>query len=192
METNNSVWSYYQPGFVDPLYVPYQRTITKDAWGNEVSINTWQKQGDPFLTDPGMVRRNWGRRFMRMFDDDPCPPGWVKNGSYCVRSDGHFKPVFYTDDAFIAKNQYWAGYTDSNFVSQPHQKRGRRVSEQTDLRSVNPLTGEYEVYFLPSTTKARVRYVSPLVDTHKQYDPNWALPTERSYANLATKDSYLA
>jgi len=187
MDTNQSVWSYYQPGYVNELFVPYLRDKVPDAWGNTVSINPWERQGCvPSLVEPALVRVNKGLTFQRMFDSDPCPNGFTKaDDSYCVREPLRGEPVFYTDKSFIAKRQFWDGYGVAN-------PGARRISEQSDMRSVNPLTGQYTVYFQPSQWSARRRYVSPLPDTSQQYDRSWYLPTERGYASLQTKDSYLA
>src|SRR5437868_4272621 len=127
METNLSVWDYYQPGFVHPEFVPYLREKVKDGWGNTVSINTWEKQGCvPSMVEPALVRVNKGLTFQKMFDSDPCPNGFTKAAdSYCVREPLKGEPVFYTDKAFVAKRQFWNGYGDIN-------PGPRRVSEQTD------------------------------------------------------------
>lgn len=200
MEYNETIWSTYQPGYVDPMYVPYMRTYIKDPWGNNVSTNTWQQQslqeptrcskpvvdnfrgrecidskGNKFfksgysgsptgIVDPALFRLNWGMSFMNMFADDPCPSGYEKApGGYCVKSSRDAEPVFYTDKAFVAKNQYFDSYADT-------RNKERRTSQQTDLRSVNPLTGQYTVYFRPNVAQ---------------------LNTTR-YGKVSTKDSYLA
>ena len=187
MESNTSVWTYYQPGYVPDEYVPYLREKVKDRNGNTVSVNTWEKNGCSGWVDEGMVRKGWGRRFMRMFDTDPCPPGLKDaGGSYCVRSDGNFEPVFYTNKAFIAKKQYWDGYAD-----QRASRTKRTVSEQTDLRSVNPLTGQYTVYYKPVKSGSSTRYVSPNVNVKQQYDVSWNKEPFNKYAGLPTKDSLL-
>jgi hypothetical protein len=187
METNQPVWERYNPGYVDEEFVPYLRDKVQDDWGNTVSINMWEKQGCvPSLVEPALIRKNWGLRFMRQFDSDPCPNGFMGAGdSYCVREPLKFEPVFYTDKSFIAKRQFWDGYALAN-------PGVRRVSEQTDLRSVNPLTGQYTVYYNPSQWSARRRYAYPVPDTSQQYDRSWYLPVERGYAKSATTDSYLA
>jgi hypothetical protein len=190
MDTNTSVWSYYQPGFIHPEYVPYLKKKVKDGWGNEVEINTWKHQGCDGLVEPALVRVNKGLTFQRMFDTDPCPNGWKKAAeSYCVREPLKHEPVFYTDKAFIAKRQFFDGYT-ANGV------RGKidslpKASSQTDLRSVNPFTGTYVVYYPGGQFSAQPRYASPRIDDKKQYDTKWSLPSERGYAQASTTDSYL-
>jgi len=187
METNTSVWHYYQPGFVHPEFFPYLREKVEDYAGNIVSINPWEKQGClGTLVDPALVRVNKGLTFMRQFDSDPCPNGFTKGpDSYCFREPLKGEPVFYTNKAFIAKKQYWDGYGIQNHGA-------RRVSEQTDMRSVNPYSGQYTVYFNPSQWSAPRKYSYPVPDTHYQYDRSWNLPSERGYANVPTTDSYLA
>ena len=84
---------------------------------------------------------------MRLFENDPCPPGWKKdtqNLGYCVAEPLRHEPVFYTEKAFIAKKQYFDGPSEQGVV--PRNGGYRRVSEQTDMRSVNPLNGHYTVY----------------------------------------------
>lgn len=187
MESNTSVWHYYQPGFVHEDFVPYLRDKIQDPSGNTVSISRWKRQGCvPGMVEPALVRINKGLTFQRMFDSDPCPNGFVKDeNSYCVREPLRGEPVFYTDKAFIAKRQYWDGYGVAN-------PGPRRVSEQTDLRSVNPLNGQYTVYYNPSQWSAPQKYANPVPNTSLQYDRSWNLPRDRGYAQSQTLDSYLA
>jgi hypothetical protein len=188
METNDSVWKYYQKGFVDELYVPYLRSIVKDPMNNNVSINTWSNQGCSELVSEDLVRKDWGLRFQRMFDTDPCPLGWVSGpDGYCFREPLKHERVFYTNKAFIAKRQYWDGYGQP----QPKAPSGSPISQETDLRSVNPYTGNYTVYYPGIDTKARVTYAKPIKSDLDQYDTSWSLPPQRSYQYLPTSDSYL-
>lgn len=188
METNNSVWKYYQEGFVDELYVPYLRKIVTDPRGNKVSINTWEKQGCPQLVDPDLVRKDWGLRFQRLFDTDPCPLGWTSGpDGYCFREPLKHERIFYGEKAFLPKIQFWDGY--ANGVSRPGPSP--TVSEPTDMRSVNPLTGQYTIYYPGVDNTANVRYGKPIVNDDIQYDNRWSLPVRRKYAALPTKDSYL-
>lgn len=194
MNVNLSVWQRYQPGFVDPEYVPYMRERTKDRWGNEVEINRWEVQGPETMVQPELVRINKGMTFQRMFEEDPCPVGWTKNpgasDAYCYQAPLRHEPVFYTDKAFIAKNQYFGGSTDSGGVLNRNQS-ARQISEQSDLRSVNPLTGDYTVYYQPVSSSAKVRYTNPSPSGVK-YDTSWNLSRQQGYATLATPDSYLS
>jgi len=184
----------YQPGYYPEAYLPYKRDLVRDKWGNTVSINTWAKQASPDIVEPALVRVNKGLTFQKMFDSDPCPNGWKKSAdSYCVREDLKHEPVFYTDKAFIPKNQYWQGYGDSHSIMGDGPPR--RSSQQTDLRTVHPLTGDYAVYYPSSQWSAPRRYTpvrkdgpGPVTD---QYDKSWGLPAERGYATLHTTDSYL-
>jgi len=187
MESNISVWNYYQPGFVHDDFVPYLKEKVEDANGSIVDINPWKKQGCvPSLVEPALVRADKGLTFQKMFDSDPCPNGFTSAGdSYCVREPLKHEPVFYTHKAFIAKHQYWNGYGNAN-------PGARRISEQTDMRSVNPLTGQYAVYYNPSQWSAPRKYSYPVPDTKYQYDRSWYLPADRGYAKSSTKDSYLA
>ena len=163
METNIPVWSYYQPGWVDPMFVPYLKYPVKDNWGNVVPTNTWEKMGYADGTvNPAVVRKNWGLGFARMFEDDPCPVGFVpaENG-YCFPRQPDNEAVFYTEKAFLPKKQYWSSYVTNA------PKRG---SDNFDFRSVNPNTGNYTVYY--------------------ESTPNERLG-ETKYGRNPTKNSYL-
>jgi hypothetical protein len=195
MLTNEGVWSYYQPGFVHSAYVPYLRVKDTDAWGNKVEINTWEEQGPKSMVQPELVRINQGLRFQKMFEEDPCPVGFTKdpnNLGYCQVAPLRHEPVFYTDKSFIAKKQYWQGPGD------PSQAKGelnrnenfREISEQTDMRSVNPITGQYQVVYHPVLSSAKPRYTNPTPGPEK-YDATWNLARQSGYASMATKYSYL-
>lgn len=170
MDINQSVWDMYQPGYVDPMYVPYLRYEIRDPWNNKVNINKWEYQtlgpngGPSGMVDPILLRKNWGSDFMNMFQDDPCPYPYEKTeGGRCVRKVDYHEPVFYTDKSFIPQYQHFQAYSTCPVPD-------RRISEQTDLRSVSPLTGQYVVYFKPVN--------SSYGDT--------------KYGQVCTKDSYLA
>lgn len=195
MESNyGSVWNYYQQGWVDPLYVPYLRELIKDRWGNTVSINSWEKNSClGSMTDQRLMRINKGMSFMRMFEQDPCPPGWVKvpgddANSMCVQNPLVHEPVFYTSKAFIPQRQFWDGPAEG-VARQPVP---RRISEQTDMRSVNPLDGHYHVDFQPIVSESKTRYYSPVNSTPGKYDHSWNLARGGGYASMPTTDSYLA
>lgn len=161
MDANLSIWHYYQPNFVHPDFVPYLRHNLPDSSGHYVNINTWEKQGPPHIVQPELVRVNWGMKFVRRNSDIPCPPGFIPSNTegeegYCYPRPKDYEPVFYTNKAFIAKNQYWDSYIQQPMIqaesitgkvpidSQPY------ISESFDMRSINPLTGKYNAYFLPS------------------------------------------
>lgn len=192
MKTDVSIWTRYQPGFVDPTYVPYLKTKTVDYWGNQVEINSWKKDPPKTMVQPELIRINKGLRFQRMFEEDPCPVGWQKdteNIGYCTVKPLRHEPVFYTGKAFIAERQFFDGPADSGGVRERNEGH-RRISEQTDLRSVNPLTGEYQIYYEPVQSSAKNRYVNPVPPPVK-YDTSWNEPRQSSYAKLSTSDSYL-
>lgn len=186
MESNTSVWKRYQPGFVDEDFVPYLRENVVSNDGHIVSINKWKKQKCVgTMLEPALIRKNKGLTFQRMFDSDPCPNGFVRGpDGYCMREPLKHEPIFYTDKAFIAKRQFWDGY---GINPQGH----RRISEQTDLRSVNPITGQYTIYYNPLERNVEQRYAHPVPDTRYQYDQSWYLPPKRNYMLSPTSDSYL-
>lgn len=192
MDTNTSVWARYQPGYVDSVYAPYLRETTTDAWGNKVEINNWKGPMPTSTVQPELVRINKGLTFQRLFSSDPCPVGWVDDPSnlgYCVEDKLRHEPVFYTEKAFIPMKQYFDGPADKAGVV-PRNEGYRRISEQTDLRSVNPITGHYTVYYQPVSSSAHTRYVNPTPGPEK-YDASWNKARQSSYASMATKDSYL-
>jgi hypothetical protein len=162
MDYNYTVWDYYQPNFVDPEFAPYMRTPVMDQWGNTIMTNTWESIQNPNgLINPELIRKNWGLRFALLHPDDPCPAGFYKTpDGYCHRTPEQYEPILYTDKAFIPKNQYWSGYAKTNTGS-------RRVSDTFDMRSVNPLTGAYTVYYLPKPSKSEGKYgVFPTKDSY--------------------------
>lgn len=167
MDTNLSVWGYYPKDdkpFIDPLYVPYQ--YKNVATENGVCpVNTWAGMGCyDGMVNPGLVRKDWGWSFQRMFPDkDPCPPGFTEGmDGWCVKEAPEFDPNYglYSKHAFVPMYQYWNGY-GTNEIS----------TELTELdpKSINPFTGNFVVY-----TKPR-----PNTNTFK-------------YMKTPSKDSYLA
>lgn len=198
MLTNEGVWDYYQPGFVHSEFVPYLKYKDTDAWGNKVQINRWKQQGPLSTVQPELVRINKGLRFQKLHAEDPCPNGFQKdpnNLGYCDIAPLRNEPVFYTDKSFIAKKQYWQGPGDPSPAKGELDRNGgfREVSQETDMRSVDPLTGHYKVYYHPVMSSSNNRYMNPVPGPEK-YDKAWDLPymaRQSSYANMATRDSYL-
>jgi hypothetical protein len=202
MLTNTSVWTRYQPGYIDELVAPFQRKKVIDRWGNEVSINTWEKLPPvpspecPGLIEPALLRVNKGLTFQRMFETDPCPSGFVKSKeepSYCVRVTPKHEQVFYSDKAFIPKRQYWKGYSDGNATrnSSSGPEAQRSPSSPFDMRTVDPFTGNYTIYYESNKSASQTRYGKPITSTRKQYDRSWYLDRTAQYATLDTTDSYL-
>lgn len=209
---NNSVWSYYKKDWVHPEFVPYLRANRKDQFKNTVDTNIWEKQGSPALVNDQLTRVNYGMRFMRQFETDVCPPGWKKapphaNGfpsAYCERDDLPSQPVFYTDKAFIAKNQNFKAYTKPNIHSkkvmnaraseQPrlnmtyNELQPSNVSDTFDMRSINPYSGKYTTYF-DSKIHNKNRYVN--VNVVDGLRGEWYKPRESGYGSLPMNDSYL-
>lgn len=145
MEVNLPVWSYYTPGFVDPLYQPYQTHDISTPDG-VCKVNTWKQQGyaNGFV-NPDLVRKGWGLDFQLQHPDtDSCPQGWVKHISpdgtqtgWCVSSKPDYGEYgLYSKYAFVPKYQYFSGYTIPNNTDQ------NEVNE-FDRKSVSPFTGNY-------------------------------------------------
>lgn len=161
MEVNLPVWKYYNKDdsyFVDPMYVPYIRSLVPDKDGQcgVCEINTWEKQGPSIAVNPALVRKGWGLDFQLMHPDkDPCPEGWNKGeDGWCVENKPEFYPIFYSDDAFIPKYQYWDSYAPKLI-----NPRAKQINE-FDQRSVSPWTGEYVVSNNPRVSESRVKYGS--------------------------------
>lgn len=180
MDLNLPVWSYYAPSFVDPLFVPYLKFERKDDKGNLVPINTWEKQGvSDGLVNPDIVRKNWGMTFMNKFSNDSCPPMFekypIEDGGYCIPRKLGYRPLFYTEKAFIPRNQYYQSYTIP-------LKQLPRVSESFDMRSVNPFTGHYSIYY------------DSVPGYYNKENNNYSGSSSNSatqYGRLPTSDSYL-
>lgn len=175
MKQNLSVWHYYQKDFVDPLFAPYQRyRVTKTDEHGEIDmcpVNTFSRQGCPDIVQPALVRKGWGQSFQLKHPDDPPPPGWIKGpGGWCVKEAPEYVPLLYTKDAFVPRHQFFSG-------SALPPSYDRRISEQTDMRSVSPLTGEYEVFFLPTSGERSGDFMSGA----QQVTRYGALPSKDSY-----------
>lgn len=147
MNTNLPIWDYYPKDdskFIDPMYVPYQDTLTYTKDGL-CPINKWPKQNCVgSMVDPLREKRGWGRSFQLLHPDkDPCPEGWTKvNNGFCLANKPDYgNHGLYSEDAFVPKHQYWDGYAP------------RRVDfdkdhvGEFDMRSQNPYTGNLVKYF---------------------------------------------
>ncbi len=160
MIVNLPVWAYYNKDntkFVDPLYVPYQKTWITTKDGDTCPVNTWPVQGyADGLVNPGLVRKGWGLDFMLLHPDkDPCPEGWSKEGDMCVANEPEFGGTgngLYSDNAFVPKYQYWNGYTQY-----PRNAYVREISE-FDNRSINPFTGDMISYITSYPSSSTTGY----------------------------------
>jgi len=151
MQINQSVWDYYPQDnsrLYDPLYYPYKKE--EKCCKNPVTGEDEACQVYPFkeqgcvgsLVNPNLVRRGWGLDFQLLQPGfTPCPNGWTKDKTtgFCVSNSPEFEGTFYTKDAFVPKFQYHSAYC-------ANPRPNLRVSE-FDMRSVNPFTGDYVVYF---------------------------------------------
>jgi len=157
MDINLPVQSYYPPDgsyFVDPMYVPYQKTPIKTTDGT-CDVNTWVKQGPPEFVNPGLVRKGWCLDFQLLLPQDPCPMGWTKEEfGRCVAAEPEVdvNHGLYSKDAFIPEYQYFNGYTT------PANNCYRREINEFDQRSVNPFTGKYVVYHNSKPSKFQTKY----------------------------------
>lgn len=158
MNINLPVWKYYPKDdnyFVDPLYVPYMRTL-KETKDGVCEVNTWAKQGYPDgFVNPALVRQGRGLSFQLMHPDkDPCPEGWTKGvDGWCAANEPEFGDHgLYTKDAFVPRYQYWSGYAPK--LASPRYKD----INEFDQRSVSPWSGNYVVYQNPKPSHARGVY----------------------------------
>ena len=105
---NLSVWDYYKPDFIDPLYEQYvgrgnnamfvpknnQQVLTSIP-NRECSV---KKLENNELVREELVPQGWGKRFQKARSYYPCPVGWISDqDGYCVEAEREFVPVFYTD-----------------------------------------------------------------------------------------------
>lgn len=142
MEVDFSVWDYYRPGFVDPLYAPYQYKLVPgrmQTTGRRVGVyvDPYKPAADPMYSSPLLERKGWGLSFQRQWDYDPCPAGWTPGAEgWCYATgpeDG--EGIFYTKDAYLVKPQMWKGYTVPQGPRPP--------VNNFDDRSVSPCTGKF-------------------------------------------------
>lgn len=162
VEVNLPVWSYYpddDSGFVDPLYAPYQRStvsIGSGGPGEMCPVNTFARQGEVgLLVREELVRKGKGLSFALAHPDtDSCPAGWTKDPvtGYCDANVSEYgNHGLYSKDAFVAKYQYWAGYTSKLTPAD------REISSM-EGRSVNPFTGSWVQYLNPRPSESTTRY----------------------------------
>jgi hypothetical protein len=170
VEASSPFWTRYSPGYINKDFAFYDREPV-ELGPNTVSgvnlayINRFKEMGDyDGLVNKNLVRRDWGMSFQRAHSGYPCPPGWKAGlDGWCVQAPPENEQIFYTDRAFIPKYQYWSGYAE------PELPGGdpRRVSDQTDMRSINPMTGQYTVYFLPHESVGKTKYSkNPTADSY--------------------------
>lgn len=121
MQAQVSVWDYYKPGFVDPLYAPY----LKDKDGRYMN-----KRPNGPLTNvrPAQVRVNRGKVFQRKHANNPCPLGWTPGpDGYCYDAVPEVIPLteqtFYGEprhqdylgnDRRDTRNSYMLGYAPTH------------------------------------------------------------------------------
>ncbi len=145
MEVNLPIWKYYEPGFVDPLFAPYQfklRPGQMQGTGRRVGVpvNPYKRRADPMYSSPALERKGWGLSFQRQYDYDPCPAGWARadNGWCYPTHPEQGEGIFYSADAFLARPQHWTGYTKARRVDDR-----RPPLNNFDNRSVSLHTGRH-------------------------------------------------
>lgn len=153
MEYDMSVWHHYPKNdekFTHPMFAPYQSKKVRQSDGQICPVDTWKKQ-DCSVT-PHLVRKGWGLDFQLMHPDrDSCPVGWNKNrDGWCVHNQPEFKGSLYSHKAFVPKYQYFDGYT----VPAEKEPCCDKIKE-TDMKSVNPWTGNLVRYFKPHSAVRR-------------------------------------
>lgn len=181
MRVNLPVRDYYPPDgkFLDPMYKPYERKTGKDG----CPYNPWKDKNlgsCPEQVYPELVRKGWGRSFQRKHPTYSCPAGYMDMGNgYCqphtLENDGG---IFYTKDAYIPKNQYF----EQHYNEPCKNRTAKRVCMQQtgtglkcnsefsefDMKSVNPYTGEYQIYFQskPAKTNKNRYQASPTTPSY--------------------------
>ncbi len=93
MDVRLPVMKYYEKGFVDPLYVPYQRVRRLGQMQSTgrvvgVDVNPYTKAGDPLYVNPALERKGWELSFQKQFTYDPCPAGWTPGADgWCFQTE---------------------------------------------------------------------------------------------------------
>lgn len=135
------------------MFIPYMKTPMCDGRGCPDEVNTWKKLGRYPDINQGTIRKGLGLSFQRMFAADPCPVGWTPGSgeNWCHQAQPEFIPLFYTDKAFLPKNQYWEG----NF-QQDCAKRYR--NKNFDNHTVSPFTGLRSQGYIPFQESGMTKY----------------------------------
>ena len=186
MDINLPFSSYYPNDgskFIDPLFVPYQRTDVpfreKEPFtGNEaddstcsLSVNTWKHTANWNMVSPAHLRRGWDQTFLNINPQDPCPGGFQKGVDglcYRVREEAR-DSSFYTKTQFAVANQYPDGYTIDT----------RRPYEYPIHNDDRPA---FQGYSVNPATGLRVRYHELKPNSHRQQ--YGLLPTRYSYLGM--------
>ena len=165
MDVNQPILSQYPPDgskYIDPLYVPYQRTnVSLGGEGCYHPTNSWVKQGSPAMFSKDHVRKGWNMDFQLLHPNDSCPPGYGKTeGGFCTKIHEQSNDSnFYTDNEYTVKYQYHDGYTINPKDRISAAKLERMDTAPTfQTRSVNPHTGKYVVYFDNNPNKVYEKY----------------------------------
>lgn len=148
MDTKLSVWDYYKPGFIDPLYRPYKRNNICDLKQDEIRQGCYSisPSGVPKeyqtlspLVRPELTRIGKGLSFQRKHYWNPCPMGWVSYESLTerekegVKMDEDSDPRLFcfpvskeSENNFYSKNRKASYYKDmmvQDFVTVPQSPR---------------------------------------------------------------------
>jgi len=114
-DLNLPVWAYYSKGFIDPLYLPYQKTKVvannpNDPRGPtscQIEVFPAKSNGSPLSFNQEEVRKGKFLNFQRQYTTDPCPPNYSKGkGNWCIQDDPEYEPIFYTDKAFLPVKRF--------------------------------------------------------------------------------------
>ena len=252
MDVRDPVAFHYRKNYIDPLYVPYLRTVApvqttarvgqiggtdendptasfcskcktknmgcgvsgagrdKEAgkyWpphmeqqvipGNYqlAEVNRWELANvkpSSDLVENALVRKGWRWGFQRKHPTYPCPNGWTPGvDGWCEWAQEEFEPIFYTDKAFLTKNQYWNGYSENNDKTQqfygPSETwyRGASLTKRDENGIKRIGCGSGETFGSAPAPTGRNNYGG-------NRRRNLFTPTGPSYGGFKTKDSYLA
>jgi hypothetical protein len=172
---------------------PHQQQKVIEGNVYMASVNPWEQANvlpSPALVNPALVRKGWGKSFQRKHSYFPCPNGWTPGADgWCVENEPEEIPLFYTDKAFIEKNQYWSGYTAPNNRTQQYfgpsetKYRGGPLmeSDKSCIERIGCGPGN-NFGSAPPNTGSTQRF-----DKRGSYFPKGPF-----YGNVGAKDSYLA
>lgn len=205
METNLSVWDYHNKDdskFIDPLYLPYQKTLIRNHDGQMCPYNPFLKQGeyyDPKNPSPTAkihresVKKGKGMTFQLEFPGlMQCPSGFFKDEKgFCHQKEMHIQPIFYSNEAPGRKYHYFNGYTknpkDIGFIPADINDNGnRRLTNRIPDPACNAKTpGKCKL------SEFDFKSENPHTGNYN-LNARGVSTLNHKYGLLATKDSYLA
>lgn len=197
-----TIWARLQQP-THPDFAPYVKVKKIAPDGREYMVYPQNHDGRLSKNfDQSLLRRREGQRFQKEHSRYPCPEGWLESTdrSYCERFGDSEKALrgihdgppkaeavgLYSDHAYVPRMQYFAN---------PDPPQKSNYSDSTFVRSHDPRTGGYQVFYEPKPGPSVATYLPlSMITSDVRYDPSWHLAPERSRVKsspLPTGDSYL-